>query len=165
MTEKPKSAPSDRLWLRAARFVWVCSTTGYNTPGLREAVPPGFNPLRRGWVYPPAPQKGECQRGQRYFWNCLIRVGSGSVTGPTLKRPCATFLRWCGHWINLERTSLLTTTCPIKTNQQLWPPAAAAAAAAILKNILLTRVTLLEDDKHSRPTFKRLYNSFRLYIY
>ena len=38
------------------------------------AVPPGFNPLRRGWVYRPAPEaprKGECRRGPRHFWNCL----------------------------------------------------------------------------------------------
>ena len=37
------------------------------------AVPPGFNPLRRGWVYRPAPEaprKGECRRGPRHFWNC-----------------------------------------------------------------------------------------------
>ena len=38
------------------------------------AVPPGFNPFRRGWVYRPAPEaprKGECRRGPRHFWNCL----------------------------------------------------------------------------------------------
>ena len=59
--------------------------------------PPGFKPLQRGWVYrpaPEAPQKGECRRGLRHFWNCLTRAGSGPVTGPTSKRPCATFLRW-----------------------------------------------------------------------
>ena len=42
----------------------------------RGAVPPGFNPLRRGWVYRPAPEaprKGECRRGPRHFWNCLSR--------------------------------------------------------------------------------------------
>ena len=82
------------------------------------AVPPGFNPLRRGWVYRPAPEaprKGECRRGPRHFWNCLSRLGFGPATGPTLKtalchirtlvgrrintaleRPCATFLRWWG---------------------------------------------------------------------
>ena len=40
------------------------------------AFPPGFNPLRRGWVYrpaPDAPRKGECRRGPRHFWNCLSR--------------------------------------------------------------------------------------------
>ena len=40
------------------------------------AFPPGFNPLRRGWVYRPAPEaprKGECRRGPRHFWNCLSR--------------------------------------------------------------------------------------------
>ena len=43
------------------------------------AVPPGFNPLRRGWVYRPAPEaprKGKCRRGPRHFWNCLPRWAS-----------------------------------------------------------------------------------------
>ena len=64
---------------------------------LQGAVLPGFNPLRRGWVYRPAleaPWKGECRWDSRHFWNCLTRVGSDPATGPTLKRPCATFLRW-----------------------------------------------------------------------
>ena len=60
----------------AARFGRVCSTTGYITSGLRGPSPPGFNPLRRGWVYRPAPEaprKGECRWGPRHFWNCLSR--------------------------------------------------------------------------------------------
>ena len=52
----------DRLWLRAARFVRVCSTIGYNTSGLRGPSPK-FNPLRRGWNYRPAPE--ELQRENR----------------------------------------------------------------------------------------------------
>ena len=38
------------------------------------AVPPGFNPLQRGWVYRPTPEvprKGECRWGPRHFWKCL----------------------------------------------------------------------------------------------
>ena len=49
------------------------------------AVPPGFNPLRRGWVYrptPEAPQKGECRRGPRHFWNCLSRWASALRQDP-----------------------------------------------------------------------------------
>ena len=77
----------DRLWLRAAQFVRVCSTTGY------------FNPLRRGWVYRPAPEaprKGEYRRGPRHFWNYLSRWTSATRQDPPLKRPCATFVRWWG---------------------------------------------------------------------
>ena len=74
----------DRLWLRAALFVWVCSTTGYNTSDLRGR-PTGFSPLPRGWVYHPvpgAPPKEEFRRGPRHFWNCLTHVCSGPATGP-----------------------------------------------------------------------------------
>ena len=49
------------------------------------AVPPGFNPLRRGWVYrpaPKAPRKGECRRGPRHFWNCLLRWASALRQDP-----------------------------------------------------------------------------------
>ena len=41
---------------------------------------------------PEVPLMGECRRGQRYFWQCRIRMDNGSVTGPTLKKalchPC-----------------------------------------------------------------------------
>ena len=49
------------------------------------AVPPGFNPLRRGWVYrptPEAPRKGECRRCPRHFWNCLSHWASALRQGP-----------------------------------------------------------------------------------
>ena len=49
------------------------------------AVPPGFNPLRRGWVYRPAPEaprKGECRRGPRHFWNCPSRWPSALRRDP-----------------------------------------------------------------------------------
>ena len=49
--------------------------------------PTGFNPIRRSWVYRPAPEApllGECRRGQRHFWKCRARVGSGPAPGPTL---------------------------------------------------------------------------------
>ena len=52
------------------------------------AVPPGFKPLWRGWVYRPAPEAsllGECRRGSRHFWNHLN------------KRPCVTLVRLVGR--------------------------------------------------------------------
>ena len=76
----------DRLWLRAAQFVRVCSTTGYITSGLRGPSPQALNPLRRGWVYRPAPEalrKGECRRGPRHFWNCLSRWASALWQDPS----------------------------------------------------------------------------------
>ena len=51
--------------------------------------PPGLNPLRRGWVYRPAPEAlllGECRRGPRHFWKCRACVGFGPAPGPTLKK-------------------------------------------------------------------------------
>ena len=71
----------------SGRFCRVCLGTGeFLRP--QWAIPPGFYPLRGGWVYclaPEAPQKGECRRGRRYFWPCRTRVGFGPATGPTLK--------------------------------------------------------------------------------
>ena len=67
------------------------------------AVPPGFNPLRRGWVYRPAPEaprKGECRRGPRHFWNCLSRLGFGPATGPTLKTALCHIRTLVGRRIN-----------------------------------------------------------------
>ena len=49
------------------------------------AIPPGFNPFRRGWVYRPAPEaprKGECRWGPRHFWNCLSRWASALRQDP-----------------------------------------------------------------------------------
>ena len=36
----------DRLWLRAAQFVRVCSTTGYNPSGLRRPSPQALTLFR-----------------------------------------------------------------------------------------------------------------------
>ena len=63
----------------SGRFCQVCLGTGDS---------PRLLPLSVGWVYclaPEAPQKGECQRGRRYFWPCRTRVGFAPATGPTLK--------------------------------------------------------------------------------
>ena len=53
------------------------------------AVPPGFNPLRRGCVYrsaPEVPLLGECRRGPWHFWKCRARVGFGSAPRTTLRK-------------------------------------------------------------------------------
>ena len=70
--------------LTSGRFcrVWV-GTGDFLRP--HGAIPPGLYPLRGGWVYCLAPQKGECRRGRRYFWPCRTRVGFGPATGSTLK--------------------------------------------------------------------------------
>ena len=55
----------------------------------KGAVSPGFNPLRRGWVYclvPEAPLLGECRRSPRHFWKYWARVSYGPAPGPTLKK-------------------------------------------------------------------------------
>ena len=89
--------PCDRTHLKNGLFsddAALCPVVGHSRPAVvasctvcsgvfhhwihhlwpQGAVPPGFNPLRRGWVYRPAPEaprKGECRRGPRHFWNCL----------------------------------------------------------------------------------------------
>ena len=55
-------------------------------PLASGAVPPGFNPPRRGEVYRLVPFLGECRRGPRHFWDCRARVGSGPEPGPILKK-------------------------------------------------------------------------------
>ena len=95
---------SSRVWWEAATNIYMarpgeallCPVVGRSRPAVvgcctvrsgvfhhwihhlwpQGAIPPGFNPLRRGWVYRPAPEaprKGECRRGPRHFWNCLSR--------------------------------------------------------------------------------------------
>ena len=73
--------------LTSGRFCRVCPGTGdFLRP--QGAIPPGFYPLRGGWIYclaPEVPKKGECRRGRRYFWPCQTPVGFDPATGPTLK--------------------------------------------------------------------------------
>ena len=87
----------DRLWLRAARFGRVCSTTGYITSGLRgpslQALTlfggVGFiaRRLRR-------PEKGNAD-GVRGIFGTAYRVGLRPCDRTHLKkRPCAIFVRW-----------------------------------------------------------------------
>ena len=50
------------------------SYTGGALDKYRRVLRVTLCPLRRGWVYRPAPEaprKGECRRGQRHFWNRL----------------------------------------------------------------------------------------------
>ena len=52
------------------------------------AVPPGFNPLRRGWVYRPAPEeprKRGMPTGSEAILELPLVLGFGPATGPTLK--------------------------------------------------------------------------------
>ena len=54
----------------------------------QRAIPPGFYPLSRGWVYHPVPEApllGEC-RGPRHFRKYQVHMGSGPVLGSTLKK-------------------------------------------------------------------------------
>ena len=67
------------------------------------AVPPGFNPLRRGWVYRPAPEaprKGECRRGSEAFLELPIALGYGPATGPTLNTALCHIRTLVGRRIN-----------------------------------------------------------------
>ena len=75
----------ERLWLRVAQFVRVCSTTEYITSGLRGPSPQALTLFGWGWVYrptPQAPRKGECRRCPRHFWNCLSRWASALRQDP-----------------------------------------------------------------------------------
>ena len=60
------------------------------------AVSPGFNPLRRGWVYRPAPEaprKGECRLS--------VALGFDPATGPTLKTALCHIRTLVGRMINI----------------------------------------------------------------
>ena len=67
----------DRLWLRAAQFVRVCSTTGYITSGLREPSPQALT-LFGGVVFIARrlrrPEKGNAD-GVRGIFGTACRVG------------------------------------------------------------------------------------------
>ena len=81
------------------------------------AFPPGFNPLRRGWVYRPAPEaprKGECRRGSEAFLELPIALGSGPATGPTLNTALCHIRTLVGRRINTARTLLASVLlCPV----------------------------------------------------
>ena len=83
--------------LTSGRFCLVCLGTG-DFLWSQGAIPPGFYPLRGCYcLAPEAPQKGECRRGQRYFWPCRTRVGFGPATGPTLKTALCHIRALVGH--------------------------------------------------------------------
>ena len=66
----------------------MCLVTGC-TSGLRGAVPPGFNPLRRGWVYRPAPEAPILRgmpTGSEAFLEMPGVCGLRSCTWPHLKK-------------------------------------------------------------------------------
>ena len=77
-------------------YLWV-------VPPASGDHPPRLLPPSGGEVYclaPEAPQKGECQWGQRYFWPCWMRVGFGPATGPTLKMALCHIHALVGRMIN-----------------------------------------------------------------
>ena len=68
------------------------------------AVPPGFNPLQRGWVYRPTPEgprKGECRRGPRHFLELPVSSVFGPATGPTLKTALCHIRTLVGRRLNI----------------------------------------------------------------
>ena len=77
----------DRLWLRAAQFVRVCSTLG-------------FNPLQRGWVYRPVPLKRGMPTGSEAFLELPVALGFGPATWPTLKTGLCHIRTLVGRRIN-----------------------------------------------------------------
>ena len=62
------------------------------------AVTPGFNPLRRGWVYRPA--KRGMPTGSEAFLELPIALGFGPATGPTLKTALCHIRTLVGRRIN-----------------------------------------------------------------
>ena len=89
----------DRLWLRAAQFVRVCSTTGYIPTGLRGPTPQALTLFRGvGFI---ARRLRECRQGPRHFWNCLSRWASALRQGPTLKTALCHIRTLVGRRINI----------------------------------------------------------------
>ena len=81
----------------------MCLVTGI--PLASGGRPPGFNPLRRGWVYRPAseaPRKRECRQGPRHFWDCRTCLGYGPATGPTLKTALCYTCTLVGRMTNID---------------------------------------------------------------
>ena len=67
------------------------------------AVPPGFNPLRRGWVYRPAPEaprKGGMPTGSEEFLELPVVLGFGPATGLTIKTALCHIRTLVGRRIN-----------------------------------------------------------------
>ena len=67
------------------------------------AVPSGFNPLRRGWVYRPAPEarrKRGMPTGSEVFLELPVALGFGPATGPTLKTALCHIRTLVGRRIN-----------------------------------------------------------------
>ena len=90
-------------------------------PYFSGAVPPDFNPLRKGEVYrlepeaPEAPSLGEYRRNPRHFRKCRARVSYGPVPGPTLKRSCAILERLVGRRTNTVQSQFRPESLLIKT--------------------------------------------------
>ena len=95
-TLRPAEMSAVMIWSGVSRL-WT-----YLVP--QEAVPPGFNPLWRAYIYrlelEASPFLGECRRGPRHFRECQERLGYGPASGPTLQKACATLSRLVGWSTN-----------------------------------------------------------------
>ena len=79
-----------------------CASALENSSSLRGLSPPGFYPLRSGWVYClalKAPLIRGMPTGLKVFLAMPDTCALYPATGPTLKRPCATFVWWWDGWL------------------------------------------------------------------
>ena len=76
------------------------------------AILPAFNPLRRGWVYRPAPEKGEFRRGPRHFLELHDTCGLRPCDRTHLKNG----LTLVGCRINTARS----LRCIVSSGRTLW---------------------------------------------
>ena len=76
----------------------MCLGTGYFLRP-REAIPPGFYPLRGRSLLPGAPKRG-MPMGSKVFLALPVACGLRPCDWTHLKRPCAIFVRWWDASIN-----------------------------------------------------------------
>ena len=100
----------DQLLLHAEAFqltLWhSCRMINFLEP--QGAVPPGFNPLWRGWVYRPAPEAPLFRgmpTGSEAFLELPLVLGFGPATGPTLKTALCHIRTLVGRRINTARSA------------------------------------------------------------
>ena len=76
--------------------VWLVD---WRFPPTSGGHPPGFYPLRRGWLLPGAwgaPIKWNADVAVGIFLKCRARVCTGPAPGSTQKRPCASLANSVG---------------------------------------------------------------------
>ena len=91
----------DRLWLRAAQFLRVCSTTGYITSGLRGLSPQALTLFGGvGFITWDASKRG-MPTGSEAFLELPVALGFGPATGSTLKTALCHIRTLVGCRINI----------------------------------------------------------------